>query len=412
MKFLFIVQGEGRGHLTQAITLEEILRRNGHEVVEVLVGKSSSRRLPGFFNRNIHAPVKRFVSPNFLPTPANKRVSLMRSVAYNLVKLPVYINSINYIRQRIEASGADRVINFYELLTGLTYFLFRPSVPQICIGHQYLFLHKSFEFPKADKVSLALLKFFTVLTSLGAKERLALSFRHMKDDPQNNIRVIPPLLRKEVTLHEPYSGDYIHGYMVNAGFSENVMKWHRQHPGIPLRFFWDKWEEEPVKRVDNTLSFYQLDDVEFLRQMAGCKAYASTAGFESVCEAMYLGKPILMVPAHIEQDCNAYDAKKSGAGIISSDFNLQQLLEFAIEAVVVERVRCKSHHLNLRMSLTRNPHRQLNRKARLTISCRHSVFISVFNSSIVRYSRRLGSCRTLLAKSNSLVGLTVMIPSL
>ena len=125
MKFLFIVQGEGRGHLTQAITLEEILRRNGHEVVEVLVGKSSSRRLPGFFNRNIHAPVK--------------RVSLMRSVAYNLVKLPVYINSINYIRQRIEASGADRVINFYELLTGLTYFLFRPSVPQICIGHQYLF---------------------------------------------------------------------------------------------------------------------------------------------------------------------------------------------------------------------------------------------------------------------------------
>ena len=35
MKFLFIVQGEGRGHLTQAITLEEILRRNGHEVVAV-----------------------------------------------------------------------------------------------------------------------------------------------------------------------------------------------------------------------------------------------------------------------------------------------------------------------------------------------------------------------------------------
>ena len=94
---------------------------------------------------------------------------------------------------------------------------------------------------------------------------------------------------------------------------------------IPLRFFWDKWEEEPVKRVDNTLSFYQLDDCGILRQMAGCKAYASTAGFESVCDGMYLGKPILMVPAHIEQDCNAYDAEKSGAGIISSDFNLQDM---------------------------------------------------------------------------------------
>ena len=37
MKFLFIVQGEGRGHLTQAITLENALRHNGHQVVEILV---------------------------------------------------------------------------------------------------------------------------------------------------------------------------------------------------------------------------------------------------------------------------------------------------------------------------------------------------------------------------------------
>ena len=36
MKILFIVQGEGRGHLTQAISMEKLLRSNGHEVVEVL----------------------------------------------------------------------------------------------------------------------------------------------------------------------------------------------------------------------------------------------------------------------------------------------------------------------------------------------------------------------------------------
>lgn len=69
--------------------------------------------------------------------------------------------------------------------------------------------------------------------------------------------------------------------------------------------------------MDETLSFHQIDDVKFLNAMAGCRAYASTAGFESICEAMYLGKPVLMVPAHIEQDCNAYDAMKAGAGIIS-----------------------------------------------------------------------------------------------
>lgn len=40
MKFLFIVQGEGRGHFTQALAMEEMLLRNGHEVVEILVGKA------------------------------------------------------------------------------------------------------------------------------------------------------------------------------------------------------------------------------------------------------------------------------------------------------------------------------------------------------------------------------------
>ncbi|WP_291558219.1 glycosyltransferase family protein [Bacteroides sp.] len=329
MKFLFIVQGEGRGHLTQAITLENVLLRSGHEVVEILVGKSESRRLPGFFTRSVHAPVKQFVSPNFLPTPANKRVNITRSVLYNIAKVPEYLRSMHYINERIIKTGADMVINFYELLTGLTYFLYRPAVPQVCIGHQYLFLHKDFEMPEKHKFGMKLLNMFTRLTALGAKEYLALSFRSMKDDKSKRIKVVPPLLRRDVFRQEVTNGDYIHGYMVNSGFSECIMRWHKEHPETPLRFFWDRWEETPVKKIDETLSFYQLDDVEFLRQMSGCKAYASTAGFESVCEAMYLGKPLMMVPAHIEQECNAYDAMKSSAGIVDDDFDLAKLLKFA-----------------------------------------------------------------------------------
>lgn len=329
MKVLFIVQGEGRGHLTQAIAMEDLLRRNGYEVVEVLVGKSNSRRLPGFFNRSIQAPVKRFLSPNFLPTTANKRASLSRSVAYNVMKLPTYIKSMHYIHTRIEESGAELVINFYELLTGLTYLLYRPAVPQISIGHQYLFLHRDFEFPGKNRLNLCLLRFFTRLTCIGAQEKLALSFREMEDDGTAHVRVVPPLLRKEVLSCEGIQGDYLHGYMVNAGFGENIKIWHGTHPEVPLHFFWDKQDEEEVCRVDETLTFHQIDDVKFLRYMAGCKAYATTAGFESVCEAMYLGKPLLMVPAHIEQDCNAYDAARSGAGVISDGFDLERLLAFS-----------------------------------------------------------------------------------
>ena len=114
MKFLFIVQGEGRGHFTQAITLEEMLLRNGHEVVEVLVGKSSTRTLPGFFNRSIHAPVKRFISPNFLPTADNKRANLTKSFAYNLLKLPEYIRSMYYINQGDRGGSCDQLLRTFN----------------------------------------------------------------------------------------------------------------------------------------------------------------------------------------------------------------------------------------------------------------------------------------------------------
>ena len=53
MKILFVIQGEGRGHLTQALSLRQKLADEGHEIVGVLVGKSPARRLPGFFSEKI-----------------------------------------------------------------------------------------------------------------------------------------------------------------------------------------------------------------------------------------------------------------------------------------------------------------------------------------------------------------------
>ena len=53
MKMLFIIQGEGRGHLTQALSLRRKLADEGHQVVGVLVGKSPARRIPDFFMEKI-----------------------------------------------------------------------------------------------------------------------------------------------------------------------------------------------------------------------------------------------------------------------------------------------------------------------------------------------------------------------
>lgn len=326
MKILFIIQGEGRGHLTQALSLRQKLMAEGHDIVGVLVGKSPARRLPDFFLNKIGVPVYPFESPNFLPTAKNKQVNMMRSVFYNVFRLCKYLGSVRYINRMIHETGADVVVNFYELLTGVTYFLCRPKVPMVCIAHQYLFLHPDFVFPKQNTLSLASLRLFTRITAIGAVKKLALSFRKMREIPSEGLVVVPPLLRQEVLEMTSEKGEYLHGYLLNSGFSEEVKEWHSRHPEVSLHFFWDKKNVPSEVKIDNHLSFHQLDDVLFVRYMAGAKAYATTAGFESVCEAMFLNKPVLMVPTHIEQACNAFDASLSGAGVAAECFDLDALL--------------------------------------------------------------------------------------
>ena len=327
MKILFVIQGEGRGHLMQALSLRQKLEKEGHQVVGALVGKSPARHLPDFFTRRIGVPVYPFESPNFLPAAANKRVNLLWSFLYNLLRLHKYLQSIRYIRKMIARTEVDVVVNFYELLTGLSYSMFPPKAKMICIAHQYLFLHPEYQFPELKAVPLALLKLFTRVTALGSVKKLALSFRKMREDPRQQLVVVPPLLRDEVLNCTPVKGDYLHGYLLNSGFSEEVKCWHAQNPEVPLHIFWDKKNVTEIVKIDDTLSFHPLHDQRFLQFMAGSKGYATTAGFESVCEAMYLGKPVLMVPAHIEQTCNAFDAAASGAGLIADSFDLDRLLQ-------------------------------------------------------------------------------------
>ena len=76
---------------------------------------------------------------------------------------------------------------------------------------------------------------------------------------------------------------------------------------------------EDENEVFQTLFVHAINDKLFLDMMSRARGLASTAGFESVCEAMYLGKPVLMVPVkgHFEQFCNSRDAFKAGAGIFN-----------------------------------------------------------------------------------------------
>jgi uncharacterized protein (TIGR00661 family) len=148
--------------------------------------------------------------------------------------------------------------------------------------------------------------------------------------PKKKLLVVPPLLREEIKTLKITKEEHILVYMVNPGYADEVNDFHKRFPEQPLYCFWDMKDQPEKYKVDETLTFHQLNDKKFIEKMAAAKGYVTTAGFESVCEAMYLGKPVLMVPVagHYEQACNAIDAMKAGAGISSDQFEIDKLAEY------------------------------------------------------------------------------------
>ena len=328
MKFLFLVQGEGRGHLTQAISMSQLLREAGHELVEVLVGTAHGRQIPTFFYEQVKAPVCAFRSPNLILNRAG-RVDFLQTFGHHFCRSTRYFGSLRQIDVAVRQHRPDVIVNFYEVLGGVYHLLYRPSVPIACVGHHYLFFHSDFQFPSRGWADRWLLKLNTHLTALGAQKLLALSFRPMPHEPLRRVFVVPPLLRQEIKGLTVSEQDYLLVYVNYPHLADQVKNWHTQNPTVKLHCFWDNKEATADEdEIDPTLTFHRLNGEKFLKMMANCRALVTTAGFESVCEAMYLGKPALMVPAHFEQECNAIDAQRAGAGIEAAQFDLSVLVDY------------------------------------------------------------------------------------
>ena len=331
-RVLFVVQGEGRGHMTQAISLRQLLEKNNFEVCGAVVGTSARRNVPEFFIRQFEGvKVVRMQSPNFV-TRNNRGINVAATGWQNLIRFRTYLRSAKLLEQQVAELQPDIIVNFYEPIVGLYSKTVRRSKrpPIACIAHQYLGEHPDFQFPKGHAMDKMFLKSYTNLTSSGADLILALSFNQFGFYPNKKLKVVPPLLRQEVKKLEVTREGYYLCYLVNAGYRADIEKWHQSNPDIRLHIFTDMAMETEYVEVHKNLFFHELSDTEFLKYMAGCNGLISSAGFESVCEAFYLDKPVFMVPVegHFEQLCNGVDAQNAGVGIYDKKFDISRFMNW------------------------------------------------------------------------------------
>jgi uncharacterized protein (TIGR00661 family) len=327
MKVVFVVQGDGRGHMTQAIAMREMLESKGHCVVRVLVGSNQSRSVPAFFRDAFECRVNSFESPGF-SLKHGRGISTFQSALHTLRCLPAYTCSLGFIESEIRDTQPDLVVNFLEPLLGYLSLRRRVTAPILAVAHHFMFEHPGYPRVSGRFFQRLGMKYYVRLTGANAT-RLALSFYRAEDMSKRNTFVCPPILRRKLFEMKPSAGGrHLLVYLLNHGYASDVIRWHRQRPDIRVHCFFDRSGAPPEEAISPNLTFHALNGHKFLHLMAEARGVVCTAGFESVSEAAYLGKPLLMVPVqnHPEQFINAADAELAGLGMRDTGFDLCRLL--------------------------------------------------------------------------------------
>lgn len=310
--------------MTQALAVHEILCRSGHELVGVVVGSVGPYPTPEYVSQGFPVPITPLPSPSFA-LRNGRSVNMLETAWQALADHSTWWRSIAELRLLIDRLRPDLVLNFFEPLTGLLQLLRPLDVPVVSVAHQHMIGHPAHHTPLTGWVDEWGLRLFASFVGYRSW-KLALSLYPAPDRGPKTV-VGPPLLRRELFRLEPTPGDYVLAYLANHGYHEEFRAWHRAHPGTELHCFYDRPGCPEMEQAAPNLTFHRLDGAKFLRMMAGCRAVVSTAGFDLIGEAAWLGKPVYLVPVegHAEQKWNARDAVQAGLGMSDERFNLDRI---------------------------------------------------------------------------------------
>lgn len=304
-----IIQGEGKGHFSQALAVMKTLEMQGSEIKRVFLSRSFFRSTPAYFYVECKAPLVTYYSPNFIRSYDQKGIRVVLSIFINLLLSPVYIFECVRIGILMLADRSSYIFNFYDPVGAISARIFKIRAKRTVISHHFYLMHPDFMHPHGMGSSMFWLNLMNRIMYRTANEVLALSFRKGKN--VGKIRIVPPIISEWIKEHNHRPGKRDLCYFLNHGFAREMIEFYRRNPELTADIFTDA---KPQAEIPQNVQLYPPSRDKFLDAMLQCRRIISTAGFDLVAEALYLGIPIFLIPSenHYEQYCNALDASRTG----------------------------------------------------------------------------------------------------
>ena len=301
MRIVYGVVTTGNGHLARLLALFPLFEADGHELLIVISGPGE---VPSFVTSTLlHVRTQRYDGLAMVED-GEGGISKRGTLKAFATSVPTLYDEFRHAHRLISSFAPDLIISDFDPITGSPFVA--PGVPKIGIGNQ-----AAQKLPTAEHVPGQTLQRWNVdiiskLFTSGLDTVLGCHFFPL------DKTCLPPILRSDVMKVIPENRGHLLVYHSFVTFYAPVRDYARSHPDVPILAY--GYAAPPAGAPANI--HFETDCDRFVEDLATCDTYVGTAGFQSISEAFYLGKKIVVQPiiGHYEQVWNAAQLELHGMG--------------------------------------------------------------------------------------------------
>src|SRR3989344_8096594 len=313
-RILYGINGVGLGHAIRSSVVLDYLSKE-HEIF-ILTSNRAYSHLNKYYDNthNIEGVELVFKKNEIVNMP-----TIFRNVRKVSKK---NIDKFNFIKRKIDKFKPQIVISDVEFFSG--WYSRKNNIPLISIDNQHYLIFGDYKFPSKYSWQHSKTKMIIELLTKKANYYLITTFLKNKIKEKDNIFCSPPLIRDSVLNAKPSNGDYIFVYQSTKSYEKlfSILK------SVNEKFIiygFDRTSQE------GNLTFKRFnEDKEFIDDLSNSKAVISNGGFTLISEALYLKKPILVIPIkkHFEQVINGLYVKQWNHGEMYDDLTFDRIRSF------------------------------------------------------------------------------------
>jgi uncharacterized protein (TIGR00661 family) len=334
-RIIYALSGQGRGHTSRSLAISNTLRKRGHEVL-FCCGGTAREILEAQGESVLRVPVLRQVMKD-------NTVMHGQTLRANWTSIRTLPEILTRLADEFAAYRPDLLITDFEGFSRRA--AERIGLPVLSFNHQQVVTETHYTLPLRYRFHAFVATTIIKLIAPKHPEHLLLSsffFPPLKNPSRTTM--VPPIIRPEVQALHPEAGDHVLVYYNQPEGSDYLPDQLRE---VDVRFIVYNFPPPPDPETYPNIVFKKPSIEGFLADLAQCRAIVCTAGFTLISEALYLGKPLLVVPNQgiFEQTLNALFLQREalGAAVLDRRLTTQDLSSFLNDLDrYVERMRNRS----------------------------------------------------------------------